>query len=245
MNQILIADKIYDTKETRRKRTFYKITYILCILIVISLSICYAFAEKDRNDNEEIGKAILNQVDGEATDTDMLFDMSIPMDENGQYIDDGNETIPLDEVASTTAQAKGNRQKTKVGGVTYTTEAVLSYPKLGIKYPVLSEESDKLLKVSLCKYWGPNPNEIGNYCIVGHNYRNGRMFGKLSKAEVGDTVTLTGSGKTINYQIYNRYVVNPNDTGCTSQLTDGKKEITLITCTNYGKQRLVLKAREV
>ena len=72
------------------------------------------------------------------------------------------------------------------------------------------------------------------------------MFGKLSMAEVGDQVTLTGlDGKTVTYQIYNIYVVEPTDVSCTSQLTNGKRELTLITCTNYGKQRLVVKAREV
>ena len=49
----------------------------------------------------------------------------------------------------------------------------------------------------------------------------------------------------IKYAVYNKYVVNPEDVACTSQLTNGNKEVTLITCTNYGKQRLVVKAREV
>ena len=53
------------------------------------------------------------------------------------------------------------------------------------------------------------------------------------------------SGNTITYQVYNKYVVQPTDTRCTSQLTDGRKELTLITCTNGGKQRLVVKLRQV
>ena len=116
---------------------------------------------------------------------------------------------------------------------------------MGINYPVLSEESEELLKVSLCKYWGPNPNTVGNYCIVGHNYRSGKMFGKLSGASVGDEVSLTDlSGNKVIYVVYNRYVVDPTDVSCTSQLTNGQREITLITCTNYGQDRLVIKARE-
>lgn len=118
---------------------------------------------------------------------------------------------------------------------------------LGISYPVLSEESDELLKVSLCKYWGPNPNEIGNYCIVGHNYKSGKMFGKLSQSAIGDQVTLKdiSTGTIVTYSIYNRYVVKPTDVSCTSQRTNGKRELTLITCTNYGQERLVVKAREI
>ena len=135
---------------------------------------------------------------------------------------------------------------TSTDGVKYTTEAVLKIPSIGIEYPVLSETSPDLLFVSINKYWGPAPNEIGNYCIVGHYYESGIMFGKLHKLKNGDIAELTDlSGRTIKYQVYNKVVVEPTDTSCTSQLTNGKKELTLITCTNYGKQRLVLKLREI
>ena len=40
--------------------------------------------------------------------------------------------------------------------------ANLNIPSLGIKYPVLSSTSTALLKISLNKYWGANPNEVGN-----------------------------------------------------------------------------------
>ena len=71
------------------------------------------------------------------------------------------------------------------------------------------------------------------------------MFGKLSGAAVGDEVSLTDlSGNKVTYVVYNRYVVDPTDVSCTSQLTNGQREITLITCTNYGQDRLVVKARE-
>ena len=53
------------------------------------------------------------------------------------------------------------------------------------------------------------------------------------------------TGRTLEYEVYNKYIVNPTDTRCTSQLTNGRKEVTLITCTNYGTQRLVVKCREV
>ena len=139
-----------------------------------------------------------------------------------------------------------------IGDITYTTEAIITIPKIGITYPVLSETSDELLEISVNKYWPEDlkPNEIGNYCIVGHNYRNGKMFGRLSELENGDIVELEDmSGRTIEYEVYNKYVVDPTDTSCTSQLANGRpltfRELTLITCTNYGTQRLVVKCREV
>lgn len=131
-------------------------------------------------------------------------------------------------------------------GKTYYTESVLKIPRLGIEYPVLSDTSDELLKISLNRLWGPDPNEVGNYVIVGHNYKSGKLFGKLPGIDVGDTCEVTDlSGRTIYYKVYTTYVVEPTDVSCTSQKTDGKKEITLITCVNGGKQRLIVKAEAV
>ena len=59
---------------------------------------------------------------------------------------------------------------------------------LGIQLPLVmvyvtpkngtAEETEDLLKISPTKFWGPEPNQIGNYTIAGHNNRDGTMFGK-------------------------------------------------------------------
>ena len=41
------------------------------------------------------------------------------------------------------------------------------------------------------------------------------------------------------------YEIEKNDMSCTSQNTNGKKEITLITCNNSNKKRFIVKAREM
>jgi len=90
------------------------------------------------------------------------------------------------------------------------------------------------------------PNEVGNYCIVGHNYRNGKMFGRLNELENNDIVEIEDlTGRKIEYEVYDKFVVDPTDRSCTSQLTKGRKELTLITCTDYGTRRLIVKCREV
>jgi len=131
-----------------------------------------------------------------------------------------------------------------IDGKTYETIAILYIPTLDIQYPVLSSTSKELLKVSLNKYWGPNPNKVGNFCIVGHNYNDEKFFGKLNNIKIGEFVQLTDmSGKTLQYKVYDTYIVDPDDTDCTSQLTNGETEITLITCTRDFKQRFIVKAR--
>ena len=61
----------------------------------------------------------------------------------------------------------------------------------------------------------------------------------------GNYDAINRTGKTVTYEAYNKYIVDPTDVSCTSQLTNGKKEMTLITCKNYGTQRLIIKCREV
>ena len=237
MNQILVSEKIYVTPELKRKRKTYKIIFILCLVLIVILTTYYVLAEYDKNQKEQISREILSQMNDQTTVEENFI--VVALDEEPT-----DEEVPIIELNTETTTNTLDSEVT-ANGQTYETEAILDYPKFGINYPVLSEESEELLKVSLCKYWGPNPNTVGNYCIVGHNYRSGKMFGKLSGASVGDEVSLTDlSGNKVIYVVYNRYVVDPTDVSCTSQLTNGQREITLITCTNYGQDRLVIKARE-
>ena len=58
------------------------------------------------------------------------------------------------------------------------------------------------------------------------------------------TIQITdASGRTLEYKVYDTYLVDPNDNSCTSQLNDGHTDITLITCTDDATQRFIVKAR--
>ena len=232
MNQILVSEKLYVTPELKRKKKIYQFAFLISIICVCLLSSYYIYAEYDRTKSEEVSQEILAEIDNTTINQDDGI-LRVALEADTQ-----EQNVEIQETES-------NKYVTQ-SGATYTTEAVLNIPSLGINYPVLSDTSEELLKISLNKFWGPSPNTVGNYCIVGHNYKNKKMFGKLADIKNGDIVELTdNSGKSIKYAVYNKYVVNPEDVACTSQLTNGNKEVTLITCTNYGKQRLVVKAREV
>lgn len=240
MNQILVTEKVYITPELKRRKKMYKIEFFLSIFLVCLLSSYYIYAEYDRNKSEEVSQVLLSEV--KSTD-----ETTISTTENDAIIivlsEDEAEEAESEVEIDTTNQIINS---VTVGDTTYTTESIITIPKIGITYPVLSDTSDELLEISVNKYWGPEPNEVGNYCIVGHNYRNGKMFGRLSELEHGDIVELEDmTGRTIEYKVYDIYVVDPEDTSCTSQLTNGRKELTLITCTTYGTQRLVVKCTAV
>ena len=129
-------------------------------------------------------------------------------------------------------------------GENYTIIGTLKITKINVEYDILSSTSVALLKVSLNRYWGADPNEVGNMCIVGHNYLDERFFGRLHTLQNNDVIQITDSyNRTLEYYVYDMFIADPYDTRCTSQLTNGEKEITLITCYNKGTQRLVVKAR--
>ena len=236
MNQILVTEKLYITPEFKRKRRLYKIEFFLSVFLVCILFSYYVYAEYDRNKNEKVSQEILEQI---ATTSSIDTTIKKPEDDIIRIIIDDQEEITPEQEERIQEVQENSIVYTAANGIEYETDAILNIPALNIQYPVL-------LEISLNKYWGPEPNEEGNYCIVGHNYRNGKMFGTLSSIKNGDIVELTdGYGKMVKYKVYNKYVVKPTDTSCTTQHTNGYRELTLITCTNYGTERLVVKCREI
>ena len=86
--------------------------------------------------------------------------------------------------------------------------------------------------------------KYGNLVIVGHNYKNGQFFGNLKKLEKWDNIFLVSSkGSSEMYKVYEKYIVDETDMRCTSQETNGKIELTLITCDNDNTKRLIVKCR--
>ena len=237
MNQILVTEKIYVTPELKKKKKIYKIEFFLSIILICLFSSYYIHAAYDRDKSEEVSQMILTEI----------------KDDNiKEYCDNDPIIIILDDNLSNNKQKEEKLEKEiYIDNVTYPIESIIKIPQIGINYPVISKTSEELLKISVNKFHGPNPNEVGNYCIVGHNYLNDKMFSRLDELKNGDIVELKDlSGKIIQYRVYDKYIVNPTDTSCTSQRTkDGKKlgfrEITLITCANYGTQRLIVKCREI
>ena len=91
---------------------------------------------------------------------------------------------------------------------------------------------------------GSNVNHVGNLCIVGHNYKNNKFFSKLNELQINDKVYLTSNSQNKQeYFVYDKYEVKDTDFSCTSQETNGKIELTLITCTTKSDERLVVKCR--
>lgn len=156
-----------------------------------------------------------------------------------QIVDSKNNTNTTNEIIGNKYTITNQSQIRRVS-------AILEIEKLNMFYPIIQEMTMENLKIAPTKLYGPEANEIGNYCIVGHNYHNNEHFSRLKELENGDIIHLTNkTGIQIEYKVYNKYEINPQNLTCLSQETNGKREVTLITCTNDSKRRLVVKCIEI
>lgn len=134
----------------------------------------------------------------------------------------------------------------------YDVIGIVTIPKINIQYPILAietsnpEETKEPMRYGIVKYWGGNVNDYGNLSIAGHNNYNGTMFGKTKNLEIGDIVELTDLTKTtMQYEIYDIFITDPNDIRILATNDETIREVTLITCTNGNRERLILKAKQI
>ena len=251
MNQILFVPDSYQEKNKNitsnvRKRRMFIFPLLLGLTVAISSYKIYAVVSNMQEAKNNTYKGAENiRVNSTEVNNDIIvanFNNINNQEEKNNIKNEDNVTNTNEQFQNTTKKIKSKYKASN--GKTYDVIANLNIPSLGIKYPVLSSTSTALLKISLNKYWGANPNEVGNMCIVGHNYEDSRFFGKLNKIKKGAIVKITDlTGKTLDYEVYDTYTVGPYDTDCTSQLTKGNTEVTLITCNKDGSKRFVVKAR--
>lgn len=120
----------------------------------------------------------------------------------------------------------------------------ITIPKIDVEKYILEETTAESLLSGVTKICGPEINQIGNFCIAGHNY--GDTFGWISSLETGDEIYITDTyDRSLKYQVYEIERVSPYDISSLSQDTDSEKEITLVTCTIGALKRVIVKAIEV
>lgn len=242
MNQILVSEKLYVTPDMKKKKKVFRFEFFLSVFLLCALSSYAIYAEYDRNKSEEVSKEILQEISFQ--DSKKVIDEEVIVVRLNAIPDEQNATSTQVVQIEQQINVPEEQKLTASDGTVYYTIGVINIPSINVNYPILSTYTDELLKIAPCKFHGPNPNEVGNLCIAGHNYKNSKFFSKVPTLELGDKIEITDlSGRMLTYTIYDKFIVNPDELECTSQLTNGKKEITLITCTNDNKQRHIIKAR--
>ena len=222
MNQIICTSSsnidILATKYIKKRAL--KIIFYFFTLISIFFTIYYLYFIYNRYSHEKISKDLVNN-----------FNLTNIYLQNSEY------TINLINKEDIIYNFQ-NLSSYVIG--------IIEIKKINITYPILSKINNDFLKISPCKFYGPNPNNIGNLCIAAHNYKNDSFFSKISTLVNGDIITIYDfNGKSLDYVVYSVYTTSSKDTSCISQDTDNLRVITLVTCNSINNNyRTIVKAKE-
>ena len=119
----------------------------------------------------------------------------------------------------------------------------LEIPYVGIKQMVLSQTTEENLAIALTQIKEDQTPGKGNFTIAGHRgYRDGRHFSNLAEVPNGEKIYLHTKTQTFVYEITSSEVIEPTDVDVLNDEGD-TREITLITCTISGAQRVAVKGK--
>ena len=155
---------------------------------------------------------------------------------------------PNVNIENTVQNTTGGGEGSSNTGLTYKGYKVvgkIEIPKTDVSYVILDKVTPKSLETSIGLMYGAGINQVGNTVLAGHNFRNGTFFSNNKKLTEGDKIYLTDmQGNKVTYVIYHKYTTNANDFSYATRDTKGKREVSLTTCTDDTKNRLVIWAAE-
>lgn len=202
-----------------------------------------------------VGFLIYNLISGYRADKeneDVMAEFVESISKNDEQNNDseGNTGEGIELLPGETGRTQNNVSPTKVvtrKPISYNINRVIGIieiPKTKIKYPIYSEVTVESLNKAVAKQYGTGLNQEGNTVIAGHNTRNGKFFSNNKKLVNGDKISITDdTNKTVTYTIYNMYSTTPEDTSFFVRDTAGAREISLTTCSDDSKERLIIWAK--
>ena len=222
-----------------------KFLTVLLVIVAIGVIILLCFLGYDviskYNTDQEVSEALdkfnqsLNETAQNTENTENTENVQIPTI-------DTNMQVPVTNTEQPTTTEPTEQHVTYKG---FNVEGRIEIPAIDADYPVLERATPDSIEAAVAILYGPGLNQVGNTTIVGHNYRNGSFFGNNDKLELGDKIYITdNSGTKITYNIYNIYETTAEDSDFITRETNGKREISLSTCTDNSQARLIIWAIE-
>lgn len=158
--------------------------------------------------------------------------------------------IDLNSLYQNTTTSDSNEPGTGVTYLGYDVIGTIEIPAIDIKYPIIPDYQSSInsLNVAIVMLYPSNIglNEVGNTVLAGHNYRNGTFFSNNKRLQEGDKIYITDtSGERVEYAVTRKYETSTSDSTYMNRDTNGKREISLTTCTDDTRGRLIIWAAEV
>lgn len=137
----LLSSKITDMRKSyyiHNKKNLFKIQFFIFVFILICLCLYYMHFRYDLYVSERLSKKLLDN-----------FSITSIYSNNANY-----SATPISQELFVSKSSKAD----VIG--------IIEIKKLNIVYPILSDLDKDLLKISPCKFYGPNPNQTRQslYC---------------------------------------------------------------------------------
>jgi len=213
---------------------YSKLLTVILVIVILGIVGLLGFLAYDYFQNSMITKDTSDFVDdfqGQVADGSA--------DNNGTEGDGAEDALNQIKDAQTTSSSSKRRTYQGFGVL-----GTMEIPATNFKYPVLEKVTKKSIETAVAFLYGSGLNQPGNTVIIGHNYRNGLFFSNNKKLNINDKIYITDNdGKKLTYTIYNKFETTPEDTSFYQRDTGGKAEVTLSTCTDDSKARLIICAK--
>lgn len=226
MNQILQTklensknfDRNNNKNKNKKSKSFIKIQFYISIILFLLLIIYLFFYWQNLHKNSTYSDSLLYNYNL----TRLYADT-----ENSNDVYSNNFFTILDE----------NAKSNYILGI-------IEIKSINLYYPIFAYYSDNDLKVSPCRFYGPEPGKVGNICILGHNYNSNMFFSNINLLKVNNEIVLyDNSQNAFNYFVESVYEVNNNDFSPIYDYDKNEKNLTLITCNNINNNRIIIRAR--
>lgn len=226
MNQILQTklensknfDRNNNKNKNKKSKSFIKIQFYISIILFLLLIIYLFFYWQNLHKNSTYSDSLLYNYNLTRLYTDT---------ENSNDVYSNNFFTILDE----------NAKSNYILGI-------IEIKSINLYYPIFAYYSDNDLKVSPCRFYGPEPGKAGNICILGHNYNSNMFFSNVNLLKANNKIVLyDNSQNAFNYFVESVYEVNNNDFSPIYDYDKNEKNLTLITCNNINNNRIIIRAR--
>ncbi len=218
------------------------IAIVIIIGILIFVAIDWYKALKTEKDNDDS----MNQFNG--------YIENINKNENNNNVNNNTNNIKnnqdniIEEPNGNIANSENNNNNSSNTSPTYKgmkVIGVIEIPKTSVKYNILDDKSAKAMDLGITFLYGAGVNEVGNTVLAGHNYRNETFFSNNKKLAKGDKIYITDlRGKKVTYTITHTYKTDASDFSYATRDTNGKRAISLTTCTDDSSARIIIWAEE-
>lgn len=217
-----------------------KVLTVILVIVVIGVLVLLGFLGYDvykKATSDRTVAEVMNQFDESITNN---------TEEENVTVDNTQVTVENIETGSITTGGSSSGTSHVVQYEGYNVVGTIEIPAIDLKYPILERTTPDSIELAVAILYTANGlNQPGNTLIVGHNYRSGAFFGNNDKLQLNDKVYITDtSGTRIKYNIYNIYETSAEDGDFIMRDTNGRREISLSTCTNNSKARLIIWAVE-